>query len=365
MSLKIVIQFPAGVERLSPGTLHVENERGEVVFGPVAALGRADQATAAANNNPSRDPREPYGDTPTGAYLPVGFTLKADEGTYGPHGVIILDPVAGDAAQAKANGRSGLLIHAGDARQSNGELRATNGCVRLSNTAMANFIRVLSYFRTVENRTPNQCSVLDTSTPVTVTETVVPACDNAGGDPPPRFSIEPWSALRWVPESPGVIDAREFLDRVLLPTRPVQAPPLSSSGPPGRLPDPPPGGPVPRPPADPKPPRASPPPAPRPMPQPSPRPSPFDPGIPRGPPPRPSPPRPQPAPPRPSPPRPQPAPPRPSPPRPQPKPPRGSPPNPPGPRIPTPARGISITRPEDDPRVHELLREELDDREPS
>lgn len=117
---------------------------GSVSWGPTAeeaceCYGKADNVQASIHGNKSRDPLRPFGDTPTGVYRghPVA-SAGQDQGTlrkYGPHGYISLDPISGDALQAKNNGRFGLLIHGGDP-STKGQLRPTFGCIRLANDDM-------------------------------------------------------------------------------------------------------------------------------------------------------------------------------------------------------------------------------------
>lgn len=74
-------------------------------------LGRADQEAAKKVGNPSRNPLRRNGDTPTGTYRAwIGRVILLSPRSYGPHPVIRLDPISGDALEAKRNGRSGLLI---------------------------------------------------------------------------------------------------------------------------------------------------------------------------------------------------------------------------------------------------------------
>ncbi|HKC62156.1 MAG TPA: hypothetical protein VKB86_00895, partial [Pyrinomonadaceae bacterium] len=57
-----------------------------------------------------------------------GTPYRADQ--YGPHGIIVMEPTAGEAALAEANGRFTFFIQGG-ARATNERLRATNGALRL------------------------------------------------------------------------------------------------------------------------------------------------------------------------------------------------------------------------------------------
>jgi len=130
-------------DRTKLGTLELLGPGGSVLAGPFWIYAKADNKTAKTNGNATRSPTQPYGDTPTGTFnitalSPSGpGTAYSDAGKFGPNGVFKLDPTGGQAATAKANGRTGLLIHGGDLRPSplvNGmTLRPTNGCIRMSN----------------------------------------------------------------------------------------------------------------------------------------------------------------------------------------------------------------------------------------
>src|SRR5262249_48249442 len=104
--------------------------------------------------NPSRDPLLPYGDTPLGTYR-VAHWLESGDGTqfrsdqFGPHGVVVLEPVAGDAALADASGRFQLLIQGRSPRPGN-SLRTTNGSLRLADSDLEELIEVLRLFGDVE-----------------------------------------------------------------------------------------------------------------------------------------------------------------------------------------------------------------------
>jgi hypothetical protein len=150
-NLTIRVQLPAN--RLRTGTLSVIDPlTGVPLFGPVPVLGRAARDRAGQAGNPGGDPLRPYGDTPTGGYRIVNIVANGP-GTsrpvlnYGQSGAIVLDPASGDAARAEANGRTGLLIHAGrhafssvvDARA----LKPTNGCLRMLDWDLAELIKVI------------------------------------------------------------------------------------------------------------------------------------------------------------------------------------------------------------------------------
>ena len=83
------------------------------------------------------------GNTPTGVYS--GNVFQENTGlpkdSYGPWGRVRLEPVSGNALAAKRHHRSGLLIHSGSLGSTHsflgaGQLRATNGCLRVSDADM-------------------------------------------------------------------------------------------------------------------------------------------------------------------------------------------------------------------------------------
>lgn len=132
---KITITLPKN--RLSYGTLTLGNNQ-------YRCLGRADSMLATAANNPSRDPLLLMGDTPLGAY--TGTVVAAGVGSgalrsYGPNKRILLSP--------PPKGRAGLMLHGG-APSSNGGLRPTEGCVRLSNEDIASVLAQLGTDTTCE-----------------------------------------------------------------------------------------------------------------------------------------------------------------------------------------------------------------------
>lgn len=131
-------------DRAQAGTLRVLD--GHDVRLECPCLGKSDNAAAAKAGNPTRDPLRKMGDLPTGAYRArPGLSLARDAAStrsYGPHPVIALEPLAGDALRAKQNGRSGLLIHGG-ALGPNGKLRPTLGCLRLSNDDQESLVVLL------------------------------------------------------------------------------------------------------------------------------------------------------------------------------------------------------------------------------
>lgn len=119
------------------------------IYGPVPVLGRAARDTAKARGNPSGNPLLGYGDTPTGGYRVVNIVANGAGTTrpisqYGQSGSLVLDPQSGEAKDAKKNGRTGLLIHAGRHAFSSvvgpESLKPTNGCVRMLDWQLAQLI---------------------------------------------------------------------------------------------------------------------------------------------------------------------------------------------------------------------------------
>lgn len=134
--LKIHITLPR--DRRKPGIFRLLDMSDRVLF-DAPCLGKADNARAAREGNPTRDPKRPYGDTPTGDYAPARvWRLDPPHRVMGPL-VIELEGASGDALQARINGRRGLAIHGGrgDAR-----LVATLGCIRLRDKSMAEVARL-------------------------------------------------------------------------------------------------------------------------------------------------------------------------------------------------------------------------------
>ncbi len=134
-------------DRAVPGELTAWSGAGERTHGPVPCLGKADNAGAAAHGNPARDPLRPYGDLPTGTYVVLGWSPVDPEdvkevNSYGLAGKLVLDPVGGEALQAKQAGRYGLLIHGGAPAADGSGLRPTYGCARVSNATMTSLAQL-------------------------------------------------------------------------------------------------------------------------------------------------------------------------------------------------------------------------------
>lgn len=148
MKLTIKIKLPS--DRKKTGTLTlIDPLTGLPIYGPVPVLGRAARDTAKARGNPSGNPLLGYGDTPTGGYRVVNIVANGAGTTrpisqYGQSGSLVLDPQSGEAKDAKKNGRTGLLIHAGRHAFSSvvgpESLKPTNGCVRMLDWQLAQLI---------------------------------------------------------------------------------------------------------------------------------------------------------------------------------------------------------------------------------
>lgn len=103
----------------------------------VECRGKSDSAAAARARNLHRDPRQPYGDTPTGRWsgCTVAERPQARPGDgIGPRWIPLPHDRAADRETrelldpAQPGTRSSLGIHAG---RGNGDLVATQGCLRL------------------------------------------------------------------------------------------------------------------------------------------------------------------------------------------------------------------------------------------
>jgi hypothetical protein len=151
--------MPRILVRLDPdrnqyGKLTLHDGQGEVIAGPFPASGRASDGPAKEHRNETHDPLMRYGDTPAGTYR-VSVILGSGEGTsysarqYGPNGLIVLDPVSGDAALADANGRYHIFIQGGAAGRGR-KLRSTNGCLRLFDADLAKVIEAIRELGMIE-----------------------------------------------------------------------------------------------------------------------------------------------------------------------------------------------------------------------
>ena len=130
------------LDRYVAGDFWIEDETG-IIFGPVRARGEADNKKAAAQDNIIEDPTRVGGDHPAGTYLVMKVvTIPTPNDTYGPY-FIRLDPIGGEALEAKHNGRVGIGIHGGRLHP-DGRLRETYGCLRIDD---GNLLIVASMLR--------------------------------------------------------------------------------------------------------------------------------------------------------------------------------------------------------------------------
>lgn len=136
--MNILIRLPT--DRTKLGHLQLLNTDGTILV-TADCLGKSDNAFAAAQGNPTRDPKRRGGDLPLGQYKcePTRFhehVSEGDEHSYGPYGFVRLTPTAGDALIAATEGhRTGLLIHGGELNAA-GAMRSTHGCCRVTNETM-------------------------------------------------------------------------------------------------------------------------------------------------------------------------------------------------------------------------------------
>lgn len=135
--MKLIALLP--IDRALEGTIRLLAED-NTELGRWPCRGKADSTKAMQNHNPRRDPALPYGDTPSGEYLPAKVAhLDPPHETLG--GLIIpLEGCAGDALMAHQNGRTGLAIHA---NRGNDRLVATHGCLRMYDRDLARLAELL------------------------------------------------------------------------------------------------------------------------------------------------------------------------------------------------------------------------------
>jgi hypothetical protein len=138
--MKIEVSLKAN--RSLPGLLRLVGDDGKVLVQGLC-LGKADGVASAKAGNPIRDPARPVGDTPTGEYTGrlLGW-VPPPARSYGTVEPIVLDPTAGQALDAKQNGRKGLWIHGGDLT-TGGFLRPTYGCIRLTPATHAAVVQAM------------------------------------------------------------------------------------------------------------------------------------------------------------------------------------------------------------------------------
>lgn len=240
--IRIDVELPHNRENL--GTLTVSaNGR---TLGTFKVLGKADNGRAAASKdkngnpktpNPGANPLLPYGYTPTGFYnvpvaLPSGAGTSHPASSFGPNGVLALEPTGGQAKEAKANNRKGFLIHAGPPN-SLGQLRRTNGCLRVSNDDMASLLQLLDE-ASIAGGTAPYCAVKEVQ--VQVAEKGGADDGYNEGDPPFDSDDPLWGLIKQAQlQSPPPVSAFNPMGRTtpLNPTNP-QAPQGPTDQPPRR-----------------------------------------------------------------------------------------------------------------------------------
>ena len=146
---KLIVSLP--LNRDFEGELRLEAENGRVLAGPFPVCGRADREAARRHGNPTGQATLPFGDTPLGRYRIAGIQATGRKTSlpvehFGPHEVVVLTPVAGDAALADANGRFCILIQGGTMGAGR-RLRPTNGSLRLADKDQKALIRALRKYR--------------------------------------------------------------------------------------------------------------------------------------------------------------------------------------------------------------------------
>jgi hypothetical protein len=144
---KLIIVVVAGRRAAGRGVLLGSD--GKLMLAPFRVVATASAAAAARRDNPSRDWRRPFGDTPTGSYvvagaLPPGAGEGAERALPGAPlrfaglrlGALVLAPAGGNALEAMRAGRTRFLLHGGQPDRE-GRLRSTCGGLRVSDEDLA------------------------------------------------------------------------------------------------------------------------------------------------------------------------------------------------------------------------------------
>src|SRR5277367_132280 len=193
------IEIVLASDRNRVGRLILKDDAGRKLAGPYPVCGRANDFAASEHRNPTRSPLQPYGDTPTGEYRMRGIVRTGrgtayDAGKFGKFGMIVLEPVRGQAAIADQNGRHILVIHAGTPNPASRLLYATNGSVRMYDDDLRELIEALRGESSVI------CRISETTEFATsLTVTLDPTYDE--GDPPllakdqPKVTVTPSAAV--------------------------------------------------------------------------------------------------------------------------------------------------------------------------
>jgi hypothetical protein len=131
--MKITARIPK--DRMAAGTI-------EWGAGEHACRGKADNQAAMDHGNPKRDPRRPFGDHPAGRYTATQVDGRpADDPKFGPYRIHVqpADLSSDDECAARENsekGDDGIMIHGGAPQADGVSLRATHGCLRVSNATI-------------------------------------------------------------------------------------------------------------------------------------------------------------------------------------------------------------------------------------
>jgi hypothetical protein len=143
--MRLHVRLP--VNRWEAGELWLK-KGDDVILGPFDCRGKADNGAAAAHGNPpagnpsQRDPRKPYGDTPAGKWAACRIVARphfTPGDGIGPIWIPLTRELADDDATTRLlaednpDCRRNLGIHAG---RGDGDLMATNGCLRVHDKTM-------------------------------------------------------------------------------------------------------------------------------------------------------------------------------------------------------------------------------------
>jgi len=162
----IELKLTLSSNRNQSGILTIIDQSTNQVLGQFEALGRGSQGGGDTQ-------MQVNGNTPTGTYNVTRLvdTNAWNQNSYGPNGALRLSPTSGNSLAAEQQiGRQGLLVHGGSPGGNNywrgaDELRATHGCVRLSNENMENLVGIL-FEATLDERN-QQSSNIDINLTVT------------------------------------------------------------------------------------------------------------------------------------------------------------------------------------------------------
>ena len=133
MSDQLKIDVSLNPNRDKGGVMYV-SKGDEMLLGPIPVLGRADSKLAKKVGNPDRNPILRYGNTPLGKYrikaiLPNGVGTSRPVSKFGAFGSIYMEPVGGQALEAKEIGlRDFIYMHSGGSVNNFNGLTATAGC---------------------------------------------------------------------------------------------------------------------------------------------------------------------------------------------------------------------------------------------